>query len=172
MKSQNNKMNKTLLIILISILCVGIVYAGSELIASAFTKTSTMDKQYRDYLLTKVQTTLDKDNKELPKEIKPVISIECKEKECKYSAVQEGIISSYDNIINRKYCSEHNKNINENGKTINECLIYSIYTLSEIENQVSELVTNRLSDYANQSIVEDTKIIIEKSKGDLTINQK
>lgn len=160
------------LIIATLLLGVIIVSGAGELIVSQFSKTSTMDKVNRDYLLTKVPTVIDK-GQPLPKEIKPEINIVCSAKECKYSAVQDGIISSYDNVLNREYCSEFNKTINEKlNRTTNECVKYSIYKIAEIQDQVSSAVTQRLSDYANSSINQDSKVTTEIATGTITITEK
>ena len=163
-------MKKLYLTLIIATLLIGIVFAG-ELITSQFTKTISMDKEQRDYLLTKA--VFDQSKGEV-KEIKPTINIECSAKECKYSAVQEGIISSYDNIINREYCSKYNYTYDEKLQEIigdGGCIEYSIYNLIEMQDQVSNLVAKRLTDYANRSLSED-KTIVEVSTGIISITEK
>lgn len=112
-----------LALIICSIILTAVVTAD---IVSTMTKQTQMDKQLRDYLLTKVTATLDAQGKPFPKEIKPAITIECLDTTCKYSAVQEGIINSYDNVFDK-----------------------GNMTTAEIETYVSDIVTQRLSDYAS-----------------------
>lgn len=156
-------MKKIYLGLLISICLISFVVAG-DLIATQFTKDMPIDKTTRDYLLTKVPTILDKNKAPLTKEIKPTINIVCSATECKYSAVQEGIISSYDNLINRMYCSEYDKEGN--------CTKISAYSIIEIQDQVSKIVNLKLIDYATSSINQDSKTVNEISNGTITITEK
>jgi len=156
---------QTIATIVSILLVVTLVSAGIFDVVSTMDKTTEIDKVYRDYLLTKVPTTLDSKGVPLVKEIKPVISIDCNEEQCKYSASQSGIINSQDNIIDRKYCSL----INE---TDSSCITYSTYTIAEIETKVSEQVTKRLSDYANTSIERDTKAFDKASEGTISVGEK
>ena len=137
------------------LLVITLVSAGIFESVSNMDKTSELDKVYRDKLLT---LTTDKD-------IKPIIEIDCNLEQCKYSATQSGIINSYDNMIERKYCSEFNQ-------TDNSCLTYSTYTIAEIENMVSDAVTGRLSNFANVSIERDTKAYEKASEGTISVVEK
>ena len=138
-------MKKLILILIIcSIIIVGVT---ADVIVSNMTGTTTMDKQLRDFLLTKVSASLDAQGKPLPKEIKPAITIECLGNSCKYSAVQEGIIQSYDNVFDK-----------------------GNMTTTEMETYVSNIVTQRLSAYASGDMNKQnyTKV----SEGSLTIGEK
>jgi len=149
-------MNKQSIAIIISaFMILTLVSAGIFESVSNMDKTSELDKVYRDKLLT---LTTDKD-------IKPIIEIDCNEEQCKYSATQSGIINSYDNMIERKYCSEFNQ-------TDNSCLTYSTYTVAEIETMVSEQVTSRLENFANASIERDAKAFDKASEGTISVVEK
>ena len=155
-------MNKQSIAIIISaFMILTLVSAGIFESVSNMDKTSELDKVYRDKLLTKLP--------EVPKgevkEIKPTIEIDCNEEQCKYSAVQSGLINSYDNIINREYCSEYNQ-------TDSTCITYSTYTVAEIETMVSEKVTSRLSNFANASIERDAKTFDKVSEGTISVVEK
>ena len=131
-------MKKLILILIIcSIIIVGVT---ADVIVSNMTGTTTMDKQLRDFLLTKVSTGQ-------AKEIKPNITIECSGNICKWSAVQNGIIQSKDNVFSKG----------------------SMTTL-EIEAYVSDIVTQRLSDYASGDMNKGSYIKV--SEGTVIINQK
>jgi hypothetical protein len=156
-------MKKLYISLIFGILLIGIVIAGAEITANKFTKEKQIDKVERDYLLTKIPIITDEKGKELPKGLKPKIIIECYEKECKYSAVLDNIIQTYDNIITREYCEK----IDE--KT-GECLKQGIYTLVEIEDQVSDIIMSRINQYSVDDKV--TKEVVEKSEGDLIITEK
>ena len=148
--------NKQTLSIIVSILLViTIVSAGIFESISSIDKTTTIDKVYRDKLLT---LTTDKD-------IKPIISIDCNDEQCKYSASQSGIINSHDNVIERKYCSEYNE-------TDNSCITYLTYTIAEIETMVSEQVTSRLENFANASIERDAIAFEKASEGTISVVEK
>jgi hypothetical protein len=84
-------------------------------------------------------------------------------------------MNSYDNMIDRKYCSEYNYTYDEGkGKEISDgnCLEYSYYTISEIENQVTEQINQRLKDYVNVSIERDNKVYEKASEGTIEVVEK
>ena len=149
-------MRKQSIATIVSILLViTLVSAGIFESISSIDKTTTIDKVYRDKLLT---LTTDKD-------IKPIIEIDCNEEQCKYSATQSGIINSYDNMIERKYCIDYNQ-------TNSTCITYSTYTVAEIETMVSTAVTSRLENFANASIERDAKAFDKASEGTISVVEK
>lgn len=156
-------------IILATIILVGTIFVtGASDISNSFnefSKSSELDKSYRDFILTTIPTTYNSKGGEITKEIKPVINIDCSDRECKYSAVQDGIINSYDNIIDRYYCIDFDI-INSTCRTEKQ------YTTSEIENIVSTQVNNKLTVYANSSIERINKPYTKISTGVITINEK
>lgn len=155
-------MNKIYLgLLVVMVLVAGVVIA--DVTISQFTKDVPIDKAQRDYLLTKVPQQVDAQGKLIPKEIKPVINIECSSVDCKYSAVQDRLISSYDNVVDRMYCSKYENNT---------CTQQAQYTLAEIQDQVSTAVTSRLTAYANESMASDGKVTTEKATGTITITEK
>jgi len=174
-------LNKLYLTLIIATLLFGIIFVtgAGELIVSKFTKTVELDKTQRDYLLAKLPVTMEK-GQPLPNEIKPVITIDCNHDYCKWSAVQTNLIQSYDNIIDKKYCVEMGngticKNFDEKGICLEYeqvCIKEVIYTITEIEEQVTAQVSKRLSDYANESIKSDLKPYIKTSEGTLEITAK
>jgi hypothetical protein len=144
-------------------LLVGTIFVtgADELIKNNFSKSSIMDKASRDILLDTLPSITEK-GKEI-KEIKPTISISCYDKYCLWSATQEGLINSLDNRINREYCSKNNKT---------DCTEHRTYTYEEIENKVTELVNEKLLNYANAKINRENKLLLTKSEGTLTVNEK
>lgn len=156
-------MNKLYLTLIIATLLFGIIFVTSaDDIIAKFTSTTTMDKASRDYLLAKLPTTMDK-GQPLPKEISPAISIECNEDYCLWSAVQEGLISSYDNKIENKHCIKYEKKL---------CLENQTYTTKEIEEQVVVLVNKKLSDYASSSMKSELKPYVKVSEGTIIVEEK
>ncbi len=126
-------MKKTILIIMLALLLIGIISAGIGI--GALNEQRALDKIQRDILLTKTDTG----------EINPNVEIKCSDNYCIYNVIQEGIINSFDNQIPRTYCSEYNE-------TSGECLIISYYTDEEIENMVADNVLSKLENYANAEI--------------------
>lgn len=175
--------NKTNIIFLalgiFGLLIMGVVIADTVL--TQFTKSTSMNKAQRDFLLTKVPIVMDK-GQPLPKEINPVINIECSTHRCEYSAFQDGIIASYDNIIYRDYCArmgDGKRCMRYDDINQTKCLQYNqicvdkaIYTLEEIQDKVSVLVTDMLSAYANSSMEEGQKTLTETSTGKIIITEK
>lgn len=155
------KQNKIIAVSLIlTIILVGTIFVtgADEIIVNTFTKTSSIDKVYKDFLLTKVPEVSKGE-----KEIKPNIIITCNEDYCKWSAVQEGLIHSYDNLIKKQYC------INLTNRT---CLEYGVYTNAEIETLVSQKVSNMLINYANKSIDSSNNTYTKISEGSLEVTAK
>jgi hypothetical protein len=162
-KTKDFAMRNKITITIMSILLVGLVLAGGAITATSFTKTTEIDKITRDYLLTKVISATDSKGDELPKEIKPQISIRCFDNYCLYDTAQEGIIQSYDNSISREYCKK------TDDKT-GFCIEQGIYTIVEIEEKVSQEVSSRLGSYVtSDKNKEEPK---EISKGTLEIMEK
>lgn len=179
------KMKTIYLFFIIGFSIIGIVVASDLVAVNNFTKDVSIDKEARDFLLTQAVG----ENK-APLEINPAINIDCSETECKWSAYQEGVISTYDNILNKKYCVEYKTgtrcldlgympcdgraNCTEKcHRYSKDCIAEREYTTEEIENIVSTQVTQRLINYANSEIKEGDKSVYTKvSEGELNIGEK
>ena len=158
MKTQN----KLIIASAVLIILIGIIFVtgADELIINSFSKSISIDKTQRDFLLTKVPEIEGK----AQKEIKPVVTIDCNKEYCKWSAVQEGLLNSYDNIIKKEYCKEKDE------KNKINCFKYEIYTDEEIENLVSEKIASMLSKYADNNIKSNPYVKV--SEGTIEVIEK
>lgn len=147
------KTMKTLSIVFSILILVVVVSAEIIPQLSNVAETREIDKKYRDELLS--QTT--------DKEIKPNVSIECNDDYCLWSAEQKGIISSYHNRVDKKYCDEYND-------TIHECITWIQYTDEEIIDMVTDKVLDRLENYANASL--ERKVNTPFADGSVEITEK
>ncbi len=131
------KMKKTILIIMLALLLIGIVTAGIGI--SGLNKQRSLEKEQRDILLSKTDLG----------EINPNVEVRCLNNYCLWSASQEGIISSESNSIQRYWmnCTFFNE-------TIRECEIEERidYTDDEIQDIVADAVLNKLKNYADAEI--------------------
>ena len=126
-------MKRKILVPLMAILVIGIVSAGIGL--DALDKTRTLEKAQRDMLLSKTEEAT----------INPDVEITYNGEYYLWSAVQEGVINSHHNRMEKDYCSETNE-------TSGECITYTDYTDAEIQDMVADAVQAKLSNYANAEI--------------------
>jgi len=155
---QHLKMNKKILISIIGILLIATILA-SEITINNFTKDKIINKDIRDYLLTK--TNEDK--------ISLDIEISCSKDSCLWSAKQKGIIDSKDNFIKKdySYCSKYKK---EDGYNI--CVEKKIkhFNNEEMEDLINDLITKRINDYAEKEM--NKEIYVKSSIGNLELKEK
>lgn len=114
---------------------LGMVTAGVLDVLSGVERTEELSKEVRDTLLQESGLS----------EINISINLECETDGCPdnciWSAVQEGIIGSYNNNIDR--CSK-----NCMGEGENETCIYTEYTTEELIDQIQSRIKAKLENYA------------------------
>jgi hypothetical protein len=157
-------MKNKILIILGILLLITLVSAELGILPT-FIGTKEIEKVEKDYLIKLVPQTYDSKGSEIVKEIKPKININCDNYNCIYSIYQKGIISSYDNPISRKYCSEVDKQTKK-------CLSFSTYSEEEMQNLIIDIVNKRIKEIAKVGIERENKVYDKLSNGVINYNEK
>lgn len=156
-------MNKLYLTLIIATLLFGIIFVTSadELITTLFSKSISIDKAERDFLLTKVPE-ISKD----VKEIKLNLTISCDAENCNYKATQKGLPTIVGKVTRcSTECLEPSEDIFRGcSKENTVCL-----DMKGVENFVSEQITNRLEIFAKQNMPLN---YTEISKGTITVEEK
>jgi hypothetical protein len=157
------KTNKLIIASLILTILVGIVFVtgADELITTFFSKSVTIDKAERDFLLTKVPE-VSKD----VKEIKMNITISCDTGNCNYKATQKGLPTIVGKVTR---CSTECLKISDD--ILRTCLEENKVCLDMkgVETLVSNQIVNRLEIYAKQNMpLQYTEV----SKGTITVEEK
>lgn len=157
------------------------IFVSAELSLNIFNKSIDIDKTQKDYLISKMPLTMENGHA-VTQELNPEINMFCSASKCEYSVFLDNIISSYNNIVSRQYCFKYNNSdVCEKFDDKGKCELYekicseiANYNISVMESKISQIVADRLIQFANNSISEDEnkKLNIEMAKGNLLITSK
>ena len=148
-------MKKLTLTIIISILLVGSIIATGISISN---KSRDLDKGTRDIILNAIPEN----------EISLEVLISCSEDDCIWSAYQDGLINTHDNIISKHYsiCVSCEK-ITKDSRVEER-----VYTNEEIENKVMDIIEGRITSYANVLTEREDKTYLETGNINLKFLEK